>query len=325
MMQTIWQPNSAVQAQLAALKPYLAKNVRIDNGPINDRVHALLAAGGKFLRPGFFYLFSQFGDDQDPTRLRAGAAAMEMLHVATLIHDDVIDQSPERRNVTTIHQDYGQRNAIYAGDLLFTCYFDQVLIAAKTANDVKVNTAAMRAILQGELDQMAHNFNPQTTVNDYLTVARGKTARLFSLSCEQGAHLANAPLAVVTLAKKIGEKMGLAYQMLDDVLDYAGDEALTHKPVLTDLRDGVYSLPLIYALRATPQLADQLPMPGDPVDNDQLLLIRDQVIVSGGVTRAQALATRYTQDALDLIDQLPTGETQQTLRRLVTQLLVRNH
>ncbi|BBM20655.1 heptaprenyl diphosphate synthase, component II [Lactiplantibacillus plantarum] len=149
MMQTIWQPNSAVANELKALKPYLAANVKIDNAAINQRVHQLLAAGGKFLRPGFFYLFSQFGTEHDSVRLQAGAAAMELLHVATLIHDDVIDESPERRHVTTIHQDYGQRNAIYAGDLLFTCYFDQVLIAAKSADDIRINTAAMRAILQG--------------------------------------------------------------------------------------------------------------------------------------------------------------------------------
>ena len=325
MMQTIWQPESLVAKELAALKPYLATNVKIDNAAINDRVHDLLAAGGKFLRPGFFYLFCHFGPDHNTTRLRAGAAAMELLHVATLIHDDVIDESPERRHVTTIHQDYGQRNAIYAGDLLFTCYFDQVLIAAKTADDVKINTAAMRAILQGELDQMAHNFDPTTTVDDYLAIARGKTARLFSLSCEQGAHFAGADASVVKLAQQIGERMGLAYQMLDDVLDYAGDEALTQKPVLNDLRDGVYSLPLIYALTAEPQLAEQLPQPGDHISIDQLLSIRDQVIALGGVTQAQQLATHYTKTALNLIDQLPTGETQQTLRRLVTELLVRNH
>jgi len=325
MMQTIWQPESTVATDLADLKPYLATNVQINNPAINDRVHELLAAGGKFLRPGFFYLFSQFGTERDAVRLRAGAAAMELLHVATLIHDDVIDNSAERRHVTTVHQDYGQRNAIYAGDLLFTCYFDQVLIAAKTADDVKVNTAAMRAILQGELDQMAHNFQPTTTIDDYLDIARGKTARLFSLSCEQGAHFAGAPAAIVTLAQQIGERMGLAYQMLDDVLDYAGDEALTQKPVLNDLKDGVYSLPLIYALTADPTLAEQLPQPGEKINNEQLLTIRDQVIALGGVTQAQQLATHYTKTALNLIDTLPTGETQQTLRRLVTELLVRNH
>lgn len=325
MMQTIWQPNSAVEAQLAALKPYLAQHVQIDNPAINDRVHALLAAGGKFLRPGFFYLFSQFGQDQDATRLRAGAAAMEMLHVATLIHDDVIDHAPQRRNVPTIQKDYGQRNAIYAGDLLFTCYFDQVLIAAKSADDVRVNTAAMRAILQGELDQMAHNFHPETTVADYLKVARGKTARLFSLSCEQGAHLANAPLQVVHLAKQIGEDLGVAYQMLDDVLDFTGDETLTHKPILADLKDGVYSLPLIYALESQPALAEQLPKPGDEITESQLRAIRDQVISLGGVFKAQKLATEYTQTALALINQLPAGETRTTIHQLVTALLGRNH
>lgn len=325
MMQTIWQPDSAVAAQLRALKPYLAAQVHINNTAINNRVHELLAAGGKFLRPGFFYLFSQFGTDQDPARLRAGAAAMELLHVATLIHDDVIDAAPERRHVTTIHQDYGQRNAIYAGDLLFTCYFDQVLLATRTPGDIKANTAAMRAILQGELDQMAHNFHPTTTVDNYLAVAKGKTARLFSLSCQQGAHLAAAPLPVVELAGKIGEQLGLAYQMLDDVLDYAGDERLTKKPVLADLKDGVYSLPLIYALQQDPTLAQQLPMPGGTVSREQLLTIRDKVIALGGVTQAHQLATTYTQTALDLVDQLPAGATHQSLRRLVTQLLIRNH
>ncbi|BDZ30430.1 polyprenyl synthetase family protein [Lactiplantibacillus sp. WILCCON 0030] len=325
MIQNIWQPNPQVHQQLKALKPYLLAQVQINNPAINGRVHELLAAGGKFLRPGFFYLFSQFGPDQDPTRLQAGAAAMELLHVATLIHDDVIDEAPERRHVTTIHQDYGQRNAIYAGDLLFTCYFDQVLIAALTREDVKRNTAAMRGILQGELDQMAHNFKPSTTLTDYLTVAAGKTARLFSLSCEQGAHLAKAPTEIVQLAQQIGHQLGLAYQMLDDILDYTGDEKLTHKPVLADLKDGVYSLPLIYALQTDPSLAKQLPMPGTEVSNDQLLNIRDQVIALGGVTQAQQLATNYTQQALSLINDLPAGTTQQTIRRLVTQLLVRNH
>lgn len=325
MMQTIWQPNSAVANELKALKPYLAANVKIDNAAINQRVHQLLAAGGKFLRPGFFYLFSQFGTEHDSVRLQAGAAAMELLHVATLIHDDVIDESPERRHVTTIHQDYGQRNAIYAGDLLFTCYFNQVLIAAKSADDIRINTAAMRAILQGELDQMSHNYDPTTTVDDYLAIARGKTARLFSLSCEQGAHFAAAPENVVKLAQQIGERLGLAYQMLDDVLDFAGDEALTQKPVLNDLKDGVYSLPLIYALTADPNLATILPQPGDKISNEHLLMIRDQVIALGGVTQAQQLATHYTKTALNLIDQLPAGETQQTIRRLVTELLVRNH
>ncbi|AVK62667.1 heptaprenyl diphosphate synthase [Lactobacillus sp. CBA3606] len=325
MIQNIWRSNTQIHDQLTALKPYLLANVQIDNAAINDRVHTLLAAGGKFLRPGFFYLFSQFGADQDPVRLQAGAAAMELLHVATLIHDDVIDEAPKRRQITTIHQDYGQRNAIYAGDLLFTCYFDQVVLSARTPADVKRNTAAMRAVLQGELDQMAHNFQPTTTLNDYLQVVAGKTARLFSLSCQQGAHLAVAPAAVETLAQQIGQQLGLAYQMLDDILDYTGDEALTHKPVLADLKVGVYSLPLIYALQRDPSLAQQLPMPGSHPTNQDLLAIRDQVIALGGVTQTQQLATTYTQQALSLINRLPAGSSQQALRHLVTQLLVRNH
>ncbi|MFC6179714.1 polyprenyl synthetase family protein [Lactiplantibacillus daowaiensis] len=325
MIQTIWQPDSQVQTQLQALKPYLLAHVHIDNVAINARVHQLLKAGGKFLRPGFFYLFSQFGDDPAADRLQAGAAAMELLHVATLIHDDVIDESPERRHVTTIHQDYGQRNAIYAGDLLFTCYFDLVVASARTTADITRNVAAMRAILQGELDQMAHNFHPQTTLSDYLKVAAGKTARLFSLSCQQGAQLAHAPQTVIDLAQQIGLKLGVAYQMLDDILDYTGDEQLTHKPVLSDLREGVYSLPLIFALQVDPTLAKQLPMPGQTITETELLAIRDQVVALGGVTKAQQLATDYTQQALSLINQLPAGPTQQTLRQLVTQLLIRNH
>src|SRR5699024_8955594 len=107
MVHQLWRQFPTVQQELAQLQPYLLKVVTLPNQPIHTKITQLLKSGGKLLRPGFFYLFSAFGTQRDENALRAGAASLEILHVATLIHDDVIDASPLRRGVTTIHTQYG--------------------------------------------------------------------------------------------------------------------------------------------------------------------------------------------------------------------------
>lgn len=159
MAHKIWQNFPTVAVKLDDLKNYMFSLVSLTNKPIQTKILELIGAGGKLLRPGYFYLFSSLGPKQDLVKLQAGAAALELLHVATLIHDDVIDESPLRRNITTIHTMYGQRNAIYAGDFLFTLYFKQVIKSAYVMDDVSANANIMHAILDGELNQMQLNYN----------------------------------------------------------------------------------------------------------------------------------------------------------------------
>ncbi|MCT3396848.1 polyprenyl synthetase family protein [Lentilactobacillus hilgardii] len=323
MVHQIWHQFPRIQLKLIQLEPYLLKAVTLSNQPVHSRILALLKSGGKLLRPGFFYIYSEFGENIPADKLRAGAAAIELLHVATLIHDDVIDQSPLRRGVQTIHTQYGQKNAIYAGDYLFTCYFDQVLKSTHDATDLQRHIEAMQTILNGELDQMAFNYRQDMSQKDYFHEITGKTAELFKLSFEQSAILTHAPRDIVTLGGEIGLAIGQAYQIQDDILDYGGDSSQTKKPVLEDLQSGVYTLPLILANQtAGTQLAPLLGKKQDLKEAD-IKKIQEIVIKSGGLKRAHEIANQLTQKTLALINRLPEQNSKKELRRLTNLLLQR--
>lgn len=325
MDQQLWRQFPQVAPELNALQPYLLDAVKLANRPIHSKILALLESGGKFLRPGYFYLFTTFGEPVAAERLRAGAAALEILHVGTLIHDDVIDESPTRRGVRTIQMKYGQRNAIYAGDFMFTVYFDQVLKSTSDTYLIQTHINAMHKILTGELGQMALNYQEDATLDAYLREIAGKTAELFALACYQGAMLTHAPKIVQDNARPIGIALGSAYQMLDDILDYAGDPRKTKKLILEDLRSGVYSLPLLLALPHAKRDFHHYLKKRQEMTDDDILAVRELVHQHHGVDAARQLATEWTDKALNLIEQLPAGETQTELLRLTKMLLRRDH
>lgn len=325
MDRQLWRQFPQVEPQLNTLQDYLFQVVQLDNQPIHSKILALLKSGGKLLRPGYFYLFSKFGNQGSADELRAGAAALEILHVGTLIHDDVIDESPTRRGVRTIQMKYGQRNAIYAGDFMFTVYFNQVLKATGERQLVQEHIDAMHRILQGELHQMDLNYREDITIPAYLNEVAGKTAELFALSCYTGAKLAGAPASVVAITREIGLAIGCAYQMLDDILDYAGDPAKTQKPVLEDLRSGVYSLPLILAIPKAKRDFHRLLRKKQEMTVADIQAVQTLVDEVDGVGAARQLATEHTEKALALIQQLPAGAAQDDLEKLTTMLLRRDH
>lgn len=177
------------------------------------------------------------------------AASLEILHMATLIHDDVIDDSPLRRGQKTVQTQFGKDIAVYTGDLLFTIFFELILEATNDFEYMAINSKAMKKILLGELDQMHLYHNQNQTIRDYLRAISGKTAELFKLSAREGAHFGGANQEIVRLSGKIGYYIGMAFQILDDILDYTADEKELNKPVLEDLDKGVYSLPLLLAMK----------------------------------------------------------------------------
>lgn len=325
MDRQLWRQFPQVEPELNALQPYLLDAVNLTNRPIHNKILALMTAGGKFLRPGYFYLFAAFGQTGDPAALRAGAAALEILHVGTLIHDDVIDESPTRRGVRTIQMKYGQRNAIYAGDFMFTAYFDQVLKSTQDVGLIQTHINAMHKILTGELGQMALNYREDAPLDAYLSEIAGKTAELFALACYQGAMLTDAPQVVKTNARAIGVAIGSAYQMLDDILDYAGDPKKTKKPILEDLRSGVYSLPLLLALPQAPKQFHHYLKKKQAMTAEDIQAVRDLVTQYDGVPAAKQLATEWTDKALALIAQLPDVPAREDLARLTGMLLIRDH
>lgn len=315
----MWTAFPALHDRLIKVEDVVQNHIYLRNKMIQETLFDLTSGGGKLVRPAFLLLFATFGQEPEAHKLEKSAAAMEILHLATLIHDDVVDNSPLRRGVPTIHSQYGDRNAIYAGDYLFTVYFELINETARDPQDVHLNAMMMRRILLGELDQMRFDFTTGMTIKDYLREIDGKTAALFQLSCEYGARIANAPILIQRRARRIGHDIGMAFQILDDILDYtqSADEML--KPVGEDLKSETYSIPLLYAVRNQPTLARAL----QAEMTEAHVLEVAQAVQTYGVPDAKALATAYTQKALDQIALLPRTDHTAILSQLTQALLQR--
>jgi geranylgeranyl pyrophosphate synthase len=210
-----------------------------------------IAAGGKRLRPLLVFLAAGAPPPDTDGLLRA-AVAVELVHGATLIHDDVLDGSPLRRGHPTVFAAGGRSMAIATGDLLFSRAFAE-LAATGSAEAVRVLARASRELAAGEVMQRADAFATDLSVERYLERCRLKTAVLFRAACELGALEAGGPVSILAA---FGEQIGLAFQILDDVLDVTGPPERTGKPQGADLLDGTVTLPLIVARRRDAEIAD---------------------------------------------------------------------
>jgi geranylgeranyl pyrophosphate synthase len=209
-----------------------------------------IAAGGKRLRPLLVFLAAGAPPPSSTGLLRA-AVAVELVHGATLIHDDVLDGSPLRRGRPTVFAAGGRSMAIATGDLLFSRAFAE-LAATGSVDAVRVLAHASRELAAGEVMQRADAFATELGVERYLERCRLKTAVLFRAACELGALQAGGPAGALAA---FGEQIGLAFQILDDVLDVTGPAERTGKPRGADLLDGTVTLPLIVARRRDPEIA----------------------------------------------------------------------
>ena len=277
--------------------------------------------GGKFLRPAFLLLFAGLHEHSVTEQQLKAAASIEILHMATLIHDDIIDDAPKRRGHASLQAAFGKDVAVYAGDYLFTVFFDLITETVANTRFLTVNARIMKRILNGELGQMGDRFKLDQSLLGYLRNVNGKTAALFSLAAEEGAFLGGATQKEIQLAKRIGQNIGIAFQILDDILDYTGHHL--NKPILKDLATGVYSLPLLLVLpthqaELTPYLTQQAQM--TPAD---IKAVQQIVKQAGGVQAAQTLAAKFTAKAEAELAQLPPSASRRALQKIIEQLLKR--
>lgn len=242
------EPRSASERDLYALvEEFFRSGFQTDNPLITEAVRRMLAAGGKRLRPRITLLAAEAMGGRASEHL-ALAAYMELIHVATLIHDDVVDGAQTRRGVNATAVDYGNRISVLAGDYLFAWIFKNVTesYAAPIPN---VLSATLAAICDGEVLQLRAMGDLDLALDDYLEIALKKTATLFGASAECGAICGGGGVGVRAL-REFGMHYGIAFQMMDDLLDMTSDEASLGKPVGNDLRERKVTLPLIHALRA---------------------------------------------------------------------------
>ncbi len=248
---------------VAAMRDLLAGDLEAVNAQIlarmDSEVHLipdlaghLINSGGKRIRPMLTLAAARLLDFDGDDHVKL-AAAVELIHGATLLHDDVVDDSALRRGAETANTIWGNKESVLVGDYIFSRAFE-LMVAAKNLDVLKVLSRASGVIAEGEVLQLATQKNIDTTFDMYLAVVEAKTAALFAAASQSGALIADGDETQVNALRRYGYHLGVAYQLIDDALDYAGFEAELGKSVGDDFREGKMTLPVVYAVaRAKPE------------------------------------------------------------------------
>lgn len=281
-------------------------------GMLGDACRETLAAGGKRLRPMMVFLSCR----SDAPAAVELAAAVELVHMATLVHDDVIDGASLRRGRPTLVAIHGEAASAAAGDYLFAAAFD--LLATTGSNEaVTLLAQASLGLSRGELLQMEAAWDYDLGADAYIERCRLKTASLFTAACRLGALYSGCPPATADALGRFGECLGLAFQITDDILDLAGASEDTGKADGTDLRDGTVTLPLIFALAADPALSQELK--AGPIEGRESEFC-SRVAAAGGLEAARNEALGYIREAEGLLETVDGVDTEPL--KLIAQAMV---
>ena len=284
----------------------------------------IIAAGGKRLRPALLLLTCGALDYRGDQRFNL-AAVVEFIHTATLLHDDVVDDSALRRGNATANETFGNPASVLVGDFLYSRAF-QMVVEAQNMKVMQVLADATNVIAEGEVLQLMNMHNAALDEAGYLNVIRSKTAKLFEASARVGAILAGASIEMEEASAQYGQALGTAFQVIDDVLDYAGDAAIMGKSLGDDLREGKATLPLISAMqRGT---ASQKAIVQAAIETGAVGLL-DQVIAivkeTGALDFSRRAAAHEAQRAIAAAEKLPQGPHAACLVQLASQLLDRDN
>lgn len=280
----------------------------------------LAFAGGKRLRPRLFLLsFRASASFDPPPHVYRVAAALELLHLATLVHDDVIDGATVRRSRPSLNAAYGERTAVLIGDFFFSRFLQAAAPSGPRA--LGLLSAVVSRMVEGELEQARHRFDLNLSEARYLRIIAKKTAAFLAAACELGALVAGAGEKERRLFQRFGRYLGCAFQLQDDILDYVGDPVLLGKPRGGDLAEGVVTLPLIYALKCGRRAARvRSLLTGRPPGPGELEAVRAEVEKAGGIAYARARANEFLRRALAELTALPPGPARTELETLVRSL-----
>ena len=284
----------------------------------------IITAGGKRLRPSLLLLCCGALQYQGAQRFNM-AAVVEFIHTATLLHDDVVDDSALRRGRPTANAAFGNPASVLVGDFLYSRAF-QMMVDAQSMRIMQVLADATNVIAEGEVMQLMNMHNPELGEAGYLQVIRSKTAKLFEASARVGAILAQSTPEQEAACAEYGQALGTAFQVIDDVLDYAGDAAVIGKSLGDDLREGKATLPLIAAMqRGTAEQRNTIRKAIEDGDLTMLDAIVSIIRSTGALDVARSAAHQEAQRAINAARLLPAGPHTDCLLQLAAQLLERDH
>ena len=233
-------------AEMQAVDEVIRRRLTSEVALVDQIANYIIGAGGKRIRPRLVLLFSRALSFDGPSRFEL-AAIIEFIHTATLLHDDVVDESALRRGRATANALFGNAASVLVGDFLYSRAF-QLMVEVGRMRVLDVLADATNVIAEGEVLQLMNMHDADLAVEDYLRVIRYKTAKLFEASARLGAVIADAPREIEDACANFGRALGTAFQLIDDLLDYEGDPAALGKNVGDDLREGKPTLPLLFAM-----------------------------------------------------------------------------
>jgi heptaprenyl diphosphate synthase len=310
-----------IRARLDRVEDALETSVVADSDLLAATSAYLLQAGGKRFRPMLVLLSGYFGDPNDP-RLIPGSVAIELTHLATLYHDDVIDEADDRRGVPSANARWDNTVAILTGDYLFARASE---ISAELGTDVSRLLARTIAVLcDGQIREVDAAGKPEQTDAAYLEIIRRKTAVLIAASCRLGGMVSDTPEEHLGTLEAFGEALGMAFQLSDDIMDLTASQLELGKEPGTDMKEGVYTLPVLHALNDGPHREElqRLLAHGAP-DGEMLDRALEIVRTGGSIEHARAAVASEVRRAVRLAERLPEGSAQHALTQLSRFLAIR--
>ena len=302
----------------------VAINTRLDSGVplVGEVARYIIAGGGKRLRPALLLLACGALECDDARRFDL-AAVVEFIHTATLLHDDVVDDSTLRRGRSTANEIFGNPASVLVGDFLYSRAF-QMMVEAGDMRIMETLAEATNVIAEGEVLQLMNMHDAGLDQAGYLRVIRSKTAKLFEASARIGALLAQAPPEIEAACATYGQALGTAFQVIDDILDYDGDTQEMGKNLGDDLREGKVTLPLIIAMQrasaAQTAVIREAIETGNLADMGRIVeIVRD----TGALDATRDAAAAEAQRAIDAVAALPANACTAGLVQLAAQLLTR--
>ena len=317
-LSAIYKP---VEEDLVRVNEELSEVSKVEFPWLAELLDYSLKSGGKIIRPALTLLSGKLCH-YNPDILLPMATATEVLHVATLVHDDAIDKSPVRRGRPTVYEVWGEDKAVLLGDYLFA-KAGEFTAATQNLRVIKLFAETLRIISTGELDQIFKAFNLKQTYEQYIQRISRKTAALFILATESGTALSEAPEASIKIMNEYGYNLGIAFQIVDDILDFISTEENIGKPVGSDLAQGTLTLPSMLLLERYPRDNPVKRLFQNRDSQDDIKLAIEQVRNSSIIEECYTVASDYCTKACRDLNQLPDNASRQSLIDLADYIIRR--
>ena len=301
-----------IRNDLKKVEKGLAEAITQEQGLLVETSVTTLEAGGKRLRPALV-LVSAIAGNYDLEKLMPAAIAIELIHMASLVHDDVLDKAPTRRGLPTVNSTWGREVAVATGDFLFAKAFDSLAKVPFTVVMEKVAAASL-ALSVGELKQIKTAYSVSQSVDDYFEKVNNKTAALFAASCFAGAVISEAAEEDAKALESYGMNLGMAFQVYDDVLDFQGEESVLGKEVGKDLKEGDLTLPVFLALE-DPKVGPKLKSIINGLKNNKTQANKAVELIkqSSAVDRAKEGAKGFVEQAKKDVAQISNQKAKEAL------------